>query len=521
MKSDKWLWTFSGLITLIFIVGGAFLYHGASAREHVENLSPVIGFAEDRVIVVLTHEASLAFCDYGLADFPEVSCCEVYNLTSLSGMLVKTKLDYQKDNPKSEMPLALQRVDVDKYHAILRLSLQESGVEAVEEAIQALQDRDDILSVEPDYVVSQCLTAPNDPYCFYENYQWGHDIIQLEYAWDIETGSDDITVAVLDTGIDSTHDDLVNRVDVSRSYDFTSGYPVANTLITEDPHGHGTFVAGIIGAEGNNATDICGVCWDVQLVSYRIINEFGEGYSSNAVLAIDHASFYEIPILNMSFRWYDNNIRFTQHLDIAIGNYPGLAVCAAGNENCDNDSCSVYPANYDLPNLITVGASDYYDRKCSFSNYGQTRVDLFAPGDYCYSCQAGGGIRRDCGTSVAAPYVSGVAALLLSIDPDLTPQMLKHILMDNSEIIYDDLDNSVFGTLCVSGGRLNAYEALAECTDPFDYASLGIFRGHKYYCIWCNETIRTSEHNWLQRPGGWICGTCGQWTTAIPTPLGE
>ncbi|MBP5154498.1 MAG: S8 family serine peptidase, partial [Lachnospiraceae bacterium] len=414
---------------------------------------------------------------------------------------------------------------------ILRLDLAETGPEAVAQAIEALRIREDVLSVGPDHILSLCSTVPNDPYYSLSDFQWGHRTIGLEQAWDIETGSDSVTVAVIDSGIDSTHEDLVDRVDVSRSCDFTLGDPVPAYLATEDPNGHGTLVAGIIGAEGNNETDICGVCWDVQLVSYRIIDADGFGFSSDAVLAIDYAYYYNIQIINMSFGWYDDDPLLTDHLDIAISNFPGLAVCAAGNDGYDNDSCYIYPANYSLPNLITVGASDGDDNRwqyfdyCSWSykgsNYGQNSVDVFAPGAVLVSCEAGGGLSSyRSGTSLSAPYVSGVAALLLSKNPDLTPQMLKHIIMDYAETVYDGTNN-VFGSLCVSGGRLNAYYALSHPAIPFAYVSLGVHGGHRYYCTCCNETLSTEAHNWLQRPGGWICGTCGQWTNAIPIPFGE
>lgn len=414
-------------------------------------------FAEDRVIVVLTHEASLEFRDYGPEDFPEVPCRSVRDLTALSGKRIQEKLEYLTFSPKEEMPEELKNTDVQKFNTILRLDLAETGPEAVAQAIEALRIREDVLSVGPDHILSLCSTVPNDP--FYSFYQWGHGMIGLEQAWDIETGSDSVTVAVIDSGIDSTHPDLINRVDVSRSRDFTLGDPVPAYLVTEDPYppyGHGTIVAGIIGAEGDNGIGICGVCWDVQLVSYRVFDADGVGYSSDAVLAIDYAYYYNIQIINMSFGWYNDNTTFNDHLNIAISNFPGLAVCAAGNDGYDNDSYYIYPANYSLSNLITVGASDIHDEIWEDSNYGQANVDLFAPGVDIYSSFAGGSIGLGDGTSFAAPYVSGVAALLLSKNPNLTPQMLKHIIMDYAETVYDGLNSDVFGSYCVSGGRLNA-----------------------------------------------------------------
>ena len=196
----------------------------------------------------------------------------------------------------------------------------------------------------------------------------GADINAPE-AWDILQGSS-VIVAVIDSGIDSNHPDIA--ANLIAGYDF-----VENDNIPNDLNGHGTHVAGIIGAVGNNATGITGVSWSVKIMPLKVLDQNGEGAYCYIIEAIDYAVQHNARIINMSFSGPD----FSQSLYDSIASYPNvLFVAAAGNEITNNDLTPSYPANFDLANIISVAATDQTDNLAYFSNYGLTSVDVAAPG---------------------------------------------------------------------------------------------------------------------------------------------
>ena len=507
------------------------LHHYKDVTLQFENQSAENVFADNHVIIVLTHEASLLSHDYGPDDFPEINCEKVRDLTGLIYQQIQEKLYYLRQDDimsfdaSGNMPERLKSVSIDTYQRILCLELMDHGKEAVLGAIDKLTIRADVQSAEPDYKLTACSIYPNDP--LFQTEQWGHNKIQLPQAWDTTTGSSAVLVGVIDSGIDSTHSELSNRVNVSLSRDFHLGDEMTLVGSTDDPFGHGTKVAGIIGAQGNNNNGITGACWNVTLVSLRVLDEYGSGLTSDVAQAIFYAQYCQITILNLSCRWYYSTPGYTDSMETAISQYSGLLICSAGNEGLDNDQYIELPGAFGFANVITVGASSQNDTVWEetiggirySSNYGLQTVDIFAPGESIYTClNQNGSYGYSRGTSIATPYVTGVAALLRAVYPGLTAAMIRHIIIHNADVVYDNNEN-VFGDICVSGGRLNAYNSLSHASSQFQYSSLGVHIGHKCSCTSCYEMLITAAHNWLQRPGGWICGTCGQWTNAIPTPL--
>lgn len=264
-----------------------------------------------------------------------------------------------------------------------------------------------------------------------------------------------------------------------------------------DPNGHGTHVAGIIGACGNNNKGVTGTCWNVKLASLRVINKGGYGYISYFMQALDFANRNNIKIVNCSLRWWLDNTYFdttTTELNAAIEDYGGLIVCAAGNEytNTDSDN-TVYLANSDANNIIAVGNSDANDLKASDSNYGTKTVDLFAPGENIYSTLTGGGYGCKSGTSMAAPFVTGVAALMLSYNPTLTATEIKNIILNNV-----DTSSSLSG-LCVTGGRLNAYKALSNTTHSHLYGVNYKYTSNTYHKAYCVCGAYESQFHYTDR----------------------
>ena len=461
-------------------------------------------FSDNEIIVVLSHSISISGKHYSVNDFAEIDCSCVDDLTY--GLFESGKSNEEK------------------FNRILMLTIKNVGKENVLEAIKILEKRKDILSAEPNYIESFCASTeneenyvieeqkaiidkplltlskkPNDTY-YVDGSQWAIDKISLPQAWHYTTGSSTVTVGIIDSGIDSTHPDLKNRVNVNLSKSF--GDTVSNPL--EDNSGHGTHIAGIIGAQGNNDLGITGACWNVNLVSLQIDYSDGKNIYKNISAAIAYAGINNIPILNMS----GGHLSPINYFKEAIENYNGLFVCTAGNDNNDNDKNSYYPGNMRLPNLISVANSDTYDFVGKDSNYGKTTVDIFAPGEGIKSTlpvwKKPYGYKS--GTSMAAPYVAGVAALLLSENPNIPASALKNAIMNN----VDKVDK--FSDKCVSGGRLNAYKAV-KSVHRHTYSGSYSYVNQQYHrtnCTTCYETTNSGHWAYASSTGRYKkCEACG------------
>ncbi|CCQ52920.1 Serine protease, subtilase family [Crocosphaera watsonii WH 8502] len=292
--------------------------------------------------------------------------------------------------------------------------------------------------------------------------------IDAPEAWCKQKGDHDIVVAVIDTGIDYNHPDLASNMwinageiagngmdDDGNGYmDDIYGYDFHNTDSDPwDDHSHGTHVAGTIGAEGNNNSGVIGVSPNVSLMALKSFSAGGFGSTSNIINSLQYAIDNGADVVNASFGGGGYNAAFDAMIGAA--NSAGvLFVAAAGNFNNDNDVTPFYPANYTQPNVISVAATDHNDNKAGFSHYGSTTVDLGAPGVNIRSTLPGNSYGYNSGTSMAAPHVSGAAALLLAEDPSLTPAQIITELMNNTDPVPG------LSGITVSGGRLNVNEAL-------------------------------------------------------------
>jgi subtilisin family serine protease len=292
--------------------------------------------------------------------------------------------------------------------------------------------------------------------------------IDAPQAWDTQTGSKRVVVAVADTGVDYNHEDLAANIwrnsgetpgdrfdnDGNGYIDDVYGYDFINTDSDPmDDHSHGSHVAGSIGAVGNNSLGVAGVNHNVSLMALKMATAQGRLNVTSATQAIRYATAKGADVINAS--WYVNP--FSQVLFDAISdaNDAGvLFVAAAGNFGLDNDTTPFYPANYELPNVISVAATDRRDQLPIFSQFGARTVDLGAPGVDILSTIPGNQYQLKTGTSMAAPHVAGAAALLLAQNPSRTPEKLKDILMKTTDPL-----TSLNGKT-VSGGRLNVWKAL-------------------------------------------------------------
>jgi subtilisin family serine protease len=321
---------------------------------------------------------------------------------------------------------------------------------------------------EPDYMRFTTLTMPNDPK-FQDGTLWGlnnygqdggtaHADIDAPEAWDVLTSASNIVVAVLDTGIRYTHEDLSNNmwtnpVDGSHGTNSFSGTNEAN-----DDEGHGTLMAGVIGGAGNNGKGVVGVAWKVQLMACKCFNSSGASSDSAIVAAIEYARLNGAKIISASF----DSTNFGVALSNAIyrASQDGIIfVSSCGNNRANVDITPHYPACFDIDNVVAVAYTTRNDSLGQFSNYGGTNVDLAAPGAGIYSTffrsdsDYLGGPSLE-GTSYAAAYVSGALALVLTRFPNEPYQHTITRLLNATDPLP-----SLAGK-CVTGGRLNLRHAL-------------------------------------------------------------
>ncbi|NES64988.1 MAG: S8 family serine peptidase, partial [Okeania sp. SIO2D1] len=352
----------------------------------------------------------------------------------------------------------------------------------VEDVIARNRNNSLLEFIEPNFIVSNNATFPNDP--SFDQLSGLHNTgqtggtpdadIDAPEAWDIQTGNNNVVVGVIDSGIDYTHPDLANNIWVNPGEIAGNGIDDDNNGYVDDVNGydfaygdsdpfdgdsHGTHVSGTIAAEGNNSLGVVGVNWDADLMALKFLDDFGFGDTFDAILAIEYATMMGADLTNNS--WGGGG--FSQGLYDAIaaaGAADSLFVAAAGNSANNNDIFPSYPDSYDLDNIISVASTDHNDNLSSFSNYGATSVDLGAPGSNIYSTIPGGGYGFLSGTSMAAPHVSGVAALILAENPDLSYEEVKEIILESADPI-PALDG-----ITVTGARLNAFNAISEVGVP-------------------------------------------------------
>jgi len=261
-------------------------------------------------------------------------------------------------------------------------------------------------------------------------------------AWDIETGSSRILVGLLDTGVDYNHEELQGRV--LKGPDF-----VNNDSDPRDDQGHGTHIAGIIAARGNNGRGVAGVCWSCRILAIKVADASGAATNAWIAQGILYAANQGAQVINLSLGGSDPSK--TLELAVRYANSRGaLLVAAIGNEAT---SQPVYPAAY--PGVIAVGATEVDGNRASFSNFGGY-LSLMAPGISIYSTYPNNNYQALSGTSMSAALVSGTAALVLSKNPTLSGHQVRRLLIASA----DDLGTRGKDNL-TGYGQVNARKALS------------------------------------------------------------
>lgn len=251
---------------------------------------------------------------------------------------------------------------------------------------------------EEDLAALYILDLPNDPYF---SLQYGLNLIHAPEGWKYEKGSSLVTIAVLDTGVDLSHPELVDKL--------TAGYNfVSNNDIPQDDNGHGTGVAGICAAVTDNAAGIAGVSWGASIMPLKILDASGNGSFANAAKGIIWAANHGAQVINLSLGGYNSSSLLEDAINYAL--QKGVIVVAAvGNDGINSIT---YPARY--PGVIAVGSVGQDGYRSVFSNYGP-ELDVVAPGSAIFSLSGLGNFGYLSGTSAAAPFTSGLTALLLSV----------------------------------------------------------------------------------------------------------
>jgi uncharacterized repeat protein (TIGR01451 family) len=375
---------------------------------------------------------------------------------------------------------------------------------SIEEAITLYRTDPDVDYAEPNYLLT-IVAVPND---IYFPYLWGlynsgqtggapGADIDVSRAWDISVGSHDVVVGVIDTGVDYSHPDLQENLwtNLPEYQGATGGDDDSNGYVDDiyginvyedgpdvmDDHGHGTHVAGTIGAAGNNGIGVAGVNWRISIVSCKFLNRDGYGYTDGALECLEYMKMLKnggVNLVATNNSWGGGG--YSQALYDAIDDQRRsgiLFMAAAGNDSMDNDQVDSYPASYYLPNLLSVAATDLNDGRAWFSNYGRKTVHVGAPGADIVSLRAGqtdmymdgqhfipsgdqgAQYYRASGTSMAAPHVTGLAALIKSHNPDKDWQGIKNLILSGSEEPIP-----FYGTTLA--GRINAYESLTCSNRP-------------------------------------------------------
>jgi len=410
----------------------------ANASKHISKYKILMTWILVSCLVLML--VAPAFAEQPLKDQSQ----EPFKFNKYAGgeILVKFKKDASQESirslnkdKKTKVKEKLSRVSVQR--------LQVPAGKTVSEAIKEYEKDPKVEFAEPNYTFTADI-VPDDYY--YSYYQWNMPKIGAPEAWDVERGqTNQIVVAVIDTGVDVGHPDLNDQI--VQGYDF-----VNEDTDPSDDHGHGSHVAGIIGAESNNGQGVAGVAWSARIMPVKVLNSWGSGYLSDVVSGITYAADHGAKVINMSLGSSYNSSSLQSAINYAHSK--GVTVVAAAGN--DGNGTINYPGGCNY--TIGVAATDQNDNRASFSNYNST-VDVAAPGVSIASTWYRGEAyyALASGTSMATPHVAGLAALLLSQDPSRSPETVENMI----ESTADDLGPSGYDVY-YGAGRINAYLAVFE-----------------------------------------------------------
>jgi len=349
-----------------------------------------------------------------------------------------------------------------------------------QEDVAQVLARVDVESVEPDSRV-RVLFDTNDPVYMQQYSLNGEFGSRVSQAWNTTTGSKKAVVALIDTGVDLTHPDLAANIwtnskekrgnnrddDGSGCVDDMNGCDLVNKDGTpQDDNGHGTHVAGIVAAIGNNGLGVAGVAWGSRILSVKALDAQGSGFTSTIAKAIDYITTLKekgapIVAINLSLGGGSYSNAIYRAVERAR-NHDILIIAAAGNETSNNDVIPLYPANLKLESVMSVAASDAVGNLASYSNYGVGTVHIAAPGSQIWSTglqSLGYQYRTSSGTSMASPLVAGVISLISAANPGLTMLQARSVLLSTGRSL-ESLSGSV-----ITGAMVDANAAVVAAVN--------------------------------------------------------
>lgn len=312
----------------------------------------------------------------------------------------------------------------------------------VTEKVKAYRANPRVAFAEPDYIAKADL-SPDDPYL---SKQWGLTKVMASDAWGITTGDANINIAILDTGVDSDHPDLAAKIITSKNFTLST--------TADDKLGHGTHVAGIAAAITDNGLGTAGLGFNSSIMNVKVLGDDGSGAYSWIINGIIWATDNGAKVINMSLGGGSASTALESAINYAWSKGV-IVVAAAGNGGASTPS---YPAYYS--NVIAVAATDSSDRLTSWSQYGDW-VDVAAPGSSIYSTLINNTYSYKSGTSMASPFVAGLAGLVFSCVVDTNDNQLT-----NDEVRYQIESSCDNINANIGGGRINAYKAVQTTTPP-------------------------------------------------------
>jgi subtilisin family serine protease len=338
---------------------------------------------------------------------------------------------------------------------------------------ESLRSTGQIASAELDYAAHATdVITPTDPGWIN---QWGPSQINAPAAWSVITGTSDVTIAVIDSGIKLDHEDLAaqlwtnldevpgnlidddgnGKIDDVHGWHFYhmwngSDYIPSEDANIADDYGHGTHVAGIAAAATNNGVGIAGIAWNARVMPIKVLDQYGTGWYSDIAAGIIYAADNGARVINLSLGGTEDSTLLRDAVDYARG-HGALVIASTGNTG----SAVLYPAAYDP--VLAVAATDANDQVASFSNYGP-QVDVAAPGVNIYSTWPWvTGYFTKSGTSMAAPHVAGLAALIWSLQPALSASSVTQIMTETTrDVVLPGWDQYT------GWGRIDAYAAVSR-----------------------------------------------------------
>lgn len=314
---------------------------------------------------------------------------------------------------------------------------------ALETVMVALENNPNIEFAEPNFIIKGGV-IPND--LKYPD-QWHLPKISAPDGWDTNTGSTEVVIAIIDSGVDSNHPDLMDKLVPGKN--FLCGYDLNNT---DDVNGHGTAVAGTAAATTDNEIGVAGVNWESKIMPLVVLGSNNYGTISDTIEAIIYAADNGVEVINLSLGGPGSSIAEKEAIDYAWGKGVVIIACAM---NYATETLQ-YPAAYE--NVVAVSATTSSDTRSSFSNFGNW-IDIAAPGSGIYTTNRDGGYGYHDGTSFSSPIVAGLAALILSVEPDLTNSQVVDLIEQNADDLGDPGYDIYFGH-----GRVNVYESLIAAT---------------------------------------------------------